>query len=121
MNISQAELWMVRFYPQAGREISKLRPALVISHNTVGRLPLKTVVPLTDWKSAYAHYPWMIPIRPDKRNGLSKPSAIDCFQVKNFSNDRFVEKIGIVDAALLRQVHETVAKTFNPEYGLLNG
>ena len=57
IEITQGDLWMVRFYPQIGSEISKLRPAIVVSHNTIGRLPLKTIVPITDWKSSYTNYP----------------------------------------------------------------
>ncbi len=51
-------------------------------------------------------------------NGLSKTSAIDCFQVKNFSNERLVEKIGVINNSLLKQIHQTIAKTFNPNYVL---
>ncbi len=119
MSINQGEIWLVKFYPQVGSEISKLRPAIVISHDTIGRLPLKSIVPVTDWKSNYAHYPWMINIKADHANGLSKTSAIDCFQVKNFSNERLVEKIGLIDDTLLKHIHQTVAKTLNPNYTLI--
>ena len=118
MNISQGEIWMVKFYPQIGSEISKLRPAVVVSHDTIGKLPLKTIVPITDWKTNYAHYPWMTEIKVDKENGLSKVSAVDCFQVKNFANERLVEKIGTIDALLLQRIHQTIAKTLNPNYKL---
>jgi mRNA interferase MazF len=118
MSIRQGEIWLVKFYPQVGSEISKLRPAVIISHDTIGRLPLKTIVPITDWKANYNHYPWMIQIKEDAQNGLGKTSAIDCFQVKNFSNDRLVEKLGFIDTVLLKYIHETVAKTLNPNYTL---
>lgn len=116
MNINQGDIWLVKFYPQVGSEISKLRPAVVISHDTIGRLALKTIVPITDWKKNYNHYPWMVTIKPNEVNGLIKTSAIDCFQVKNFANVRLVEKIGSVSEAELLYVHETVAKTLNPTY-----
>jgi len=118
MSIKQGEVWLVKFYPQVGSEISKLRPAVIISHDTVGKLPLKTIVPVTDWKSNYTHYPWMLQVNKNKQNGLSKTSAIDCFQVKNFSNNRLMEKMGTIDDNLLKQIHETAAKTFNPNYTL---
>ena len=118
MNISQGEIWLVKFYPQVGSEISKLRPAVVVSHDTIGKLPLKTIVPITDWKSNYMHYPWMIQIKAEKAHGLSKTSAIDCFQVKSFSDKRLVEKIGSIDAPLLKEIHSTITKTLNPNYTL---
>ena len=118
MTISQGEIWEVGFYPQVGSEITKLRPAVVVSHDTIGRLPLKTIVPITDWKPNYAHYPWMIRIDPTPANGLTKPSAIDCFQVKNFSNGRFRKRIGTLPYAQLERVHATLVKTMNPLYTL---
>jgi len=119
MSIKQGDIWLVKFYPQVGSEISKLRPAVVISHDTIGRLPLKTIVPITDWKDNYSHYPWMIEVKKDTHNSLSKTSAIDCFQIKNFSNDRLVERLGSIDTVLLKHIHETVAKTLNPNYTLI--
>ncbi len=119
MNIRQGEVWMVKFYPQVGSEISKLRPAVIVSHDAIGKLPLKTIVPITDWKSNYTHYPWILNIKATKDNGLSKASAIDCFQVKNFANERLVEKIGIVEDTLLEKIHQTIAKTLNPNYTLM--
>ncbi|MBU1668915.1 type II toxin-antitoxin system PemK/MazF family toxin [bacterium] len=118
MRINQGEIWMVEFFPKIGSEITKLRPAIVVSHNTIGRLPLKTIVPITDWKNNYAYYPWMLKIENDALNGLSKTSAIDCFQIKNFANERFVKKVGSVDETMIKKVHKTIAKTLNPLYNL---
>ncbi len=120
MNISQGEIWMVKFYPQVGSEITKLRPAVIVSHNAIGKLPLKTIVPITDWKSNYTHYPWMLNMKATKDNGLSKTSAIDCFQIKNFVNERLIEKIGVVEDVLLQNIHQTITKTLNPNYTLMH-
>ncbi len=118
MTISQGEIWEVAFYPQVGSEITRLRPAVIISHDTIGRLPLKTIVPITDWKPNYANYPWMIRIDPSPDSGLSKPSAVDCFQVKNFANDRFHKRIGTLPSTQLEHIHATLVKTMNPLYTL---
>jgi len=118
MSIKQGEIWMVEFFPKVGSEITKLRPAIVVSHNEIGRLPLKTIVPITDWKNNYAHYPWMLKIETATLNGLSKTSAIDCFQIKNFANERFVKKLGELDEVMIKKVHVTIAKTLNPVYVL---
>jgi mRNA interferase MazF len=45
---SRGEVWLVNFDPAVGGEIRKLRPALIISLDTIGRLPLRLVVPITD-------------------------------------------------------------------------
>ncbi len=118
MSINQGEIWMVEFFPKVASEITQLRPAIVVSHNEIGRLPLKTIVPITDWKNNYDYYPWMLKIEVNTLNGLSKTSAIDCFQVKNFANKRFAKMIGKVDELMIKKVHETIAKTLNPIYVL---
>lgn len=116
MNINQAEIWLVTFNPTTGQEISKKRPAIVVSSDQVGKLKLRTVVPITDWKDTYIHYPWMIKIIPNTQNNLSKESAIDCFQVKSLSTDRFIQKIG--DVKNIFEIHSTITKTLNPLYKL---
>ena len=41
------EIWDVDFDPPKGAEIGTNRPAVVISEDAVGRLPLQIVVPIT--------------------------------------------------------------------------
>ena len=53
----RGEVWRIRFDPAEGDEIKKVRTAVVISENAVGRLRLKIVVPITEWKQRYASYP----------------------------------------------------------------
>jgi mRNA interferase MazF len=49
----RGEVWLVNFDPNLGTEIQKIRPAVVISSNDVGSLPIKLVAPITDWKDRY--------------------------------------------------------------------
>ncbi len=97
MNINQGEIWMVNFEPSVGSEIQKLRPAIVVNDDRIGRFGIKIVVPITQWKEQYNDYPWIIKIIPDDINGLAKESSIECFQIKSFVVDRFDKKIGEID------------------------
>ena len=106
---SRGEVWMVRFNPQVGAEIEKLRPAVVISIDAVGRLPLRIVVPVTDWKPNYEMSPWLIHLKHAQTNGLSKESAADAFQVKSVSLQRFDRCIGRVSADQLDEIAQAVA------------
>ncbi len=119
MNIKQNEIYMIQFFPKVGDEITKIRPAMVVSSDNIGKLKLKTVVPITDWKEQYKFYPWMIKIVPNPQNGLKKVSAIDTFQIKNLSIDRFKDRVGEIDNVLGKAVHQTILKTFNPRYSIL--
>lgn len=67
-----------------------------MNDNTMGRLPLKFVVPLTDWKSHYARYLWMVKIVESEANGLTKDSAADTFQAKSCSEARLIERLGLL-------------------------
>ena len=45
---------MVNFDPTVGSEIGKQRPAVVISSDAVGRLPIKLVAPITGWQEKFS-------------------------------------------------------------------
>lgn len=107
--MKQGEIWSVNLDPSQGAEIRKTRPAIIVNDNAVGRLPLKIIVPLTDWKAYYAQAPWMVRVVPDTKNKLSKASAADCFQVRSISETRFVKKIGVVDLTTLEHIQDGLA------------
>ena len=118
MNINQSEIWLVEFNPSKGNEIQKTRPAVVINDNRFERFGLKIVIPITEWKEHYLDLPWIIRVDKSNENGLKKQSAFECFQIKSFSEERFVKKIGQVDNATLLKIHSTVTKILNPTYTL---
>jgi len=102
-------VWLLRFDPTRGAEIGKTRPAVVVNPKSVGRLPLRIVVPVTEWAAKYANVPWLVYLRPQRGNGLSKDSAADCFQVKSVSIGRFVKKVGDLRADELEEISAAVA------------
>jgi mRNA interferase MazF len=81
----RGEVWLINLDPTVGAEIKKTRPAVIVNDDAIGILPLKVIVPITEWKDRYAVAPWMIPVTPDAQNGLGKPSAADAFQVRSLS------------------------------------
>ena len=90
----QGEIWRVNFDPTLGSEVQKTRPALVMSADDIGILPLRIVVPITAWSEEYSNRPWMIRLEPNPNNQLTKPSAADVFQIKSISTQRFLNKLG---------------------------
>jgi mRNA interferase MazF len=100
---------MVRFDPSVGAEIQKTRPAVVVNVPEVGRLPLRIVVPLTDWKPLYKRLPWFVHIPATSLNGLMKDSGADAFQVKSLASNRFVARLGTLTVDELRQVVAAIA------------
>ena len=64
------EIWLINLDPTIGAEIQKIRPAIIVSYNDIGILPLKVIVPITDWKAHYVNVPWLIKLTPDEQNAL---------------------------------------------------
>lgn len=105
----RGEVWMVDFDPSIGAEIRKVRPAVVVSMNSIGRLPSRLVVPVTDWKPSYASFPWFVVLPRTTMNGLQKDSGADAFQTKSVSEARFVRRLGEVSAAQVDDIAAAVA------------
>ena len=87
-----------------GDEIGKTRPCVVLSGASVGRLQLRIIVPVTDWKDNYSRYLWMTRLEPDAQNGLIKTSAADAFQVRSVSLVRFVERVGTLSEERIHRI-----------------
>lgn len=102
--MTQNEVWLVNLDPTIGSEIQKKRPAIIINDNALGKLPLKIIIPITDWKDAYAKAPWMVKISPDTVNGLSKDSTADCFQIRSVSEERLIKYLGTVDESSMKNI-----------------
>lgn len=94
--MKQGDIWLINLDPTIGSEIKKKRPAIIVNDDALGKLPLKIIVPITDWKERYEVAPWMVKINSDLKNGLTKTSCADCFQVRSVSIERFVKKLGII-------------------------
>ena len=108
--MKQGEIWLINLDPTIGAEIKKTRPAVIINHNALGKLPLKIIVPLTEWKDRYNVAPWMVKIEVSKENGLSKTSSIDCFQIRCVAENRFLKKLGTIDDTLLNEIKKALIK-----------
>jgi mRNA interferase MazF len=108
-NPKRGEIWLVSFDPTIGAEIKKTRPAVVLSSDSVGRLPIKLVAPITDWKDHYARNIWHVRIDPDTNNGLSKISAVDALQLRGMDQRRFIRRLGQVSADTIEEIALAVA------------
>lgn len=105
----RGEIWWVNFEPQVGSEIKKLRPAIVINIPEAGQLPLRIVVPLTEYDERRSDLFWFITVEPSPSNKLQKRSQVDCFQVKSVSVLRFEKKIGDLENRYLRKILDALA------------
>ncbi|HEY3304660.1 MAG TPA: type II toxin-antitoxin system PemK/MazF family toxin [Candidatus Binatia bacterium] len=95
--------------PTIGAEIKKTRPAVIVSDDAIGILPLKVIVPITEWKERYAVAPWIVRLDPDGQNGLQKPSAADTFQVRSLAQERFVRRLGKLPDRVMDSIAKALA------------
>lgn len=113
LNPKRGEIWQVNFNPSKGAEIRKERPALVISSDALGILPLKLVVPITGWHPAFDGRIWIVRVEASKLNGLDKASAIDTLQTKSFdtttAEGRFISRRGILEPDKVNEVAAAIA------------
>lgn len=105
----RGDIWLVNFDPSIGAEIRKTRPAVVVSSDGVGKLPVKLVAPLTEWKDAFGDSVWLVRIEPDSQNGLTKTSAADVLQLRGMDVRRFVSRIGQVSTELMDEIAMAIA------------
>jgi mRNA interferase MazF len=105
----KGEVWLINLDPTIGAEIQKTRPAVIVSEDAMGILPLRVIVPLTEWKERYEAAGWVVRIElsltePDAGNGLGKASAADALQIRSVAQQRFVSRIGEVSGGKLEEI-----------------
>ena len=112
----RGEIWLVNFDPTVGAEIKKVRPAVVISSDSVGKLPIKLIAPITDWKTYFSVNFWHVKIEPNSINGLNKASTIDTLQLRGVDLQRFIRKLGSVSEITMLEIVAAIATVI--EFGL---
>jgi len=89
--------------------MGKTRPAVVMTEEGIGKLPLQIVIPITEWDPQYTHHPWIVHLKPTKTNGLTRASGADAFQVKSVSEKRLVEFIGTLENSEVEDIAAAIA------------
>ena len=108
-NPRRGEVWDVDFDPTVGAEIQKIRPAVVLSVDNIGHLPIKLVAPITGWQAEFSGNIWLVNVRPNRTNGLTKESAVDTLQIKCVDVQRFLTKRGRLTATLMNEIGAAIA------------
>lgn len=99
--MQRGEVWLIALDPTVGAEMHKTRPAVIVSSDRVGVLPLRVIVPITGWQDRYAAARWLVRLDPTDENGLDKLSAADALQVRSVAQPRFVRRLGKLTPAQL--------------------
>jgi mRNA interferase MazF len=107
MPIRRGEIYLVNLNPVQGREQAGLRPVLVISADSINRLPLVvTVVVGTKGENMTRDYPSNVRV-PRSESGLPTETVFLCFQLRSLDAVRFVgPPAGKISDAILGNVED---------------
>ena len=105
--ITTGDVVLLDLDPTRGSEMRKTRPCLLVEAGK-SSLPLVIVLPITD--DASSRRPRLfVPISDLKQAGLSKPSAVDCYQIRSVSLERVQKRLGSIDAGELLDIRKRLA------------
>jgi mRNA interferase MazF len=89
MSIQRSQIYFVNLNPVQGREQAGQRPVLVLSADSINRLPLVvTVVIGTKGKNIQRDYRSNVRVAPEA-SGLSIETVFLCFQIRSLDPKRF--------------------------------
>jgi mRNA interferase MazF len=104
--IMQKEIWMTDLNPVQGSEQSGIRPAVIISGDSMNKYYSVVIIcPLTTKLKPYKSCPV---IQPDKLNKLKFASQVISFQIRTIAKSRLKKRIGSVSEGILEQIKEGV-------------
>jgi mRNA interferase MazF len=107
--LNAGEIYTVNLDPTIGDEIRKMRPVVILNGGHEKHLKLAIVAPVTQWKTHWEQNPFFVVLTPDMLNGLEKKSAVDCFQIRAVSHQRFLNRLGIVSQGDLDRIKQSIA------------
>jgi len=105
--IKRGEIYFVDLNPTKGREQSGNLPVLVLSVNSINRLPLViTAVVGTKGENVPHDFPTNVCVSPHN-SGLLIETVFLCFQIRSIDSKRFPEKpAGRLSAEILRKIED---------------
>jgi len=107
--LKTGKIYWVNLDPTVGNEIKKRRPVIILNGGHDKHLKLAIVVPVTAWSPYWDENPFFVTLEPNSKNGLSKKSSVDCFQIRAISHNRFIKKIGSISTDEINFIKKSVA------------
>jgi len=106
--MKQREIYLINLNPTKGREQRGVRPAVIISGDTMNKnLGLCMVCPIS---SKIKNYACCVELRKNKINNLDSDSEIITFQSRTVAKDRLIKKIGEITEEELSKIFEGLFK-----------
>jgi mRNA interferase MazF len=101
----RGSVYYIQFDPALGREIRKMRPAVVVSNDHMNELAETILVmPITGGRYQYFH--WIALLPPE--GGLTKPSSIVTEQIRAIDKVRIGRRLGAVSAQTMGMIEDAI-------------
>jgi len=111
-SIKYGDIVVVDLNPTKDKEISKIRPCLVVSNNILNKKsPFLIVIPMTS--STQKSISWHVIMKKSKSNKLKNDSKIIPEQVRSISKKRAIKKLGSLEANYLSELEKKLAFILN--------
>ena len=112
--LKRGQIWRVDLNPTKGSEIHKRRPCVIVSTDAAARLPVRIVVPLTDWNDSFATSQFHVRVevtdaKAFEAAGLKKGGVADIMQVRCVSDKRFGQYIAQMSADKMDEIAAAIA------------
>jgi len=113
--VKQGEIWDINLANNLTATSRGKCPVIIINDDTIGIIPSRVIVPVTDWQNKFEDAIWLIRVEPNAENNLSRTSAVDALQLHTIPISRFIRKIGMLSAIELQKVKNAVKAIINAE------
>ncbi len=106
---TRGDIWRINLDPTVGSEVKKIRPAVVVNAPVFDKLPVRVIVPITTWQAKFAGHLNKLHIPSSQQNGLDHDSAADFVQLRCVSLERFISKVGTLEASVVEEIAAGIA------------
>ena len=112
MEIHYGNIVLAEMQPSYGREIQKLRPAVVVSSNVINRVsPFCVIIPCTS--KIQSNNTIHIPFKPNENNKLETLSTLLCEQIKSVDKSRVKKIIGKISQEQMKKIQTGIDFVLN--------
>lgn len=109
MTVRRGEIYWVDLEGSKGSEQKKKRPCVIIQSDKGNKnSPTTIVAPITEW-DGYESFPFEVTLKPDRKNGLKKPSLVDLSQIRTASiKHRVEDKLGKLSQSKMEELEDAI-------------
>lgn len=103
---NRGEVWLIDF---GAGESASARPAIILSTDAAGAIPLRLVAPVAAWKDGYSGSLWHVKVDAAHTTGLTRASMVDAMQVHGVETGKFLQKLGRVSSTTMDEIATAIA------------